>query len=97
MGRFYTRTKGNLYIYVTDSGEGIDPGSFPEELNLFGAESAWRLSNGIAICIGLPEKALDYAETFLKRRGFRERNLEEEVLEEYFRSGDKSLIEERVS
>lgn len=94
MGRFYTRKRGNLYIYVTDLDEMIDPDAFPEELNLFGAESAWRLSSCIAICTELPDNVLDQAETILKIEGFRERNLEEGVLEEYFRSGDESLIEE---
>ena len=92
MGRFYTRKRGNLYIYVTDREEMIDPDAFPEELNLFSAESAWRLTNCIAICTELPEKILDQAETILKIEGFRERALEEEVLEEYFRSGDRRLI-----
>lgn len=93
LGRFYTRKRGSLYIYVMDREEMIDPDDFPGELNLFGAESAWRLSNCIAICTELPERDLDQAETILKVKGFRERDLEEEVLEEYFRSGDKDLIE----
>jgi hypothetical protein len=92
LGRFYTRKKGNLYIYVTDKEELIEPNAFPEELNLFGAESAWRLSNWMAICKELQEEKLDQAERILKMNGFSPRNLEELILEEYFRSGDESLI-----
>jgi len=97
LGRYYTRKKGSLYIYVTDGDEMIDPEAFPEELNLFGAESAWRLNNWMAISMGLPEEALDEAERILKMSGFREKDLDEEVLEEYFRSGDERLVEEGLT
>ena len=92
MGRFYTRKKGSLYIYVTDKEELIEPNAFPEELNLFSTESAWRLSNWMAICKELQEEKLDQAERILKMNGFSPKSLEEQVLEEYFRSEDESLI-----
>ena len=94
MGRFYTRKKGSLYIYVTGDGELIEPKDFPEELNIFGAESAWRLNNRMAICKGLQEETLDQVERILKMNGFSSKNLEEQTLEEYFRSGNESLIKE---
>ena len=92
MGRFYTRKNGDLYIYITDKEELIEPNVFPEDLNLFGTESAWRLSNWMAICKELQEEKLDQAERILKMNGFSTKSLEEQVLEEYFRSGDESLI-----
>jgi len=92
LGRFYTRKNGDLYIYITDKEELIEPNVFPEDLNLFGTESAWRLSNWMAICKELQEEKLDQAERILKMNGFSTKSLEEQVLEEYFRSGDESLI-----
>ena len=97
MGRFYTRKKSSLYVYVTGDGELIESKVFPEELNLFGAESAWRLSNRMAICKELQGETLDQAERILKMNGFSSKNLEEQTLEEYFRSGNESLIKRRDS
>lgn len=95
MGRFYTRKKGSLYIYVIGKEELIEPNAFPEELNLFGAESAWRLNNWMAISREVQEEKMDRAERILRMNGFNAKSLEEQVLEEYFRSGDESLIKGR--
>lgn len=92
MGRFYTRKKGSLYIYVTDKEELIEPNAFPEELNLFGTESTWRLNNWMAISEDIQEEKLDQAEKILKTNGFNAKDLEEQVLDEYFNSGDEILI-----
>jgi len=44
LGRYFSVTEGNLYIFTTD-GDGLpDLGVFPKELNLFEAESTWRIS-----------------------------------------------------
>ena len=92
--RFYSRQGRNLFIYVRERGDLIDLDLFPEELNLFGPESAWRLNNKAVIVSDAEEGSLDRAEAILEENGFRRWDHDEEVLVHYFALGDFSVFEE---
>lgn len=94
MGKYYTRRGNNLYIFVTGDDEMIDLKVFPPELNLFGAESDWRVNDRIAIIRGAEEENLDKAEIILELNGFTRRDLDEELLERYFTRRDEMIIQE---
>jgi len=72
----------------------IDLKVFPPELNLFGAESDWRVNDRVAIIRGAKEENLDKAEIILELNGFTKRDLDEELLERYFTRRDEMIIEE---
>lgn len=92
MGRYYTRKRNTLYIYVTEGDEMIDLRVFPPELNLFGVESDWRVNDRVAIIRGVEEESLEKGEIILNLHGFTRRDTEEEVLERYFAGGDEALL-----
>lgn len=92
--RFYSRQGKNLFIYVREKGNMIDLDLFPEEIELFGPESAWRLNNKAVIVSDAKERSLDRAEAILKENGFRRWDHAEEVLVHYFSLGDFSVFEE---
>ncbi len=93
MGKYYTRRGNSLYIYVTGDDEMIDLRVFPSELNLFGAESDWRVNDRVAIIRGAEEESLDKAEIILSLHGFTKREMDEELLERYFTRRDEMIIE----
>lgn len=92
--KFYSRQGRNLFIYVRERGDMIDLDLFPEELNLFGPESAWGLNNKAVIVSDAEEGSLDRAEAILEENGFRRWDHDEEVLVHYFSRGDFSMFEE---
>ncbi|KON30103.1 hypothetical protein AC482_04675 [miscellaneous Crenarchaeota group-15 archaeon DG-45] len=71
----------------------IDLKAFPAELNLFEAESAWRIHDRVAIVNDAVEGSLDGAETILRSSGFGRRDIEAERLEAYYAQGDESVLE----
>ena len=91
--KFYSRQNRNLFIYVRERGDMIDLDLFPDELELFGPESAWRLNNKAVIVSDAEEGSLDRAEAILEENGFRRWDHDEEVLVHYFALGDFSLFE----
>lgn len=95
--KFYSRQGRNLFIYVREKGDMIDLDLFPEELELFGPESAWRLNNKAVIVSDAEEGSLDRAEAILETNGFRQWDHDEEVLVHYFALGDFSLFEGQPS
>lgn len=96
MGRFYSRRNGNLYVYVTGDDLMIDLRLFPPELNLFESESAWRLNDRMAIVNDAEDASLNQAEKILSLNGFRRRDIDEELLENYFTLGDESVLEREM-
>jgi len=92
-GRYYTRIGRDLYVYVRERGDLIDPDEFPEEAGLFGPESSWRLNAWMAIVKGTDEWGLDRAEMVLVASGYAMREPPREVLERYFAVGDFSILE----
>ncbi len=92
--KFYSRQGRNLFIYVRERGDMIDLDLFPDELGLFGPESAWRLNNKAVIVSDAEEGSLDRAEAILEENGFRRWDHAEDVLVHYFTRGDFSVLEE---
>jgi hypothetical protein len=94
MGRHYSVTGGNLYIYTTGRDRLLDLGVFPKELNLFEAESAWRISPWIAVVENVLQKASEMAQIILQLNDYERVNLPPQMLEHYFLDGDEySLLE----
>ena len=92
--RFYSRQCRNLFIYVREKGTLIDLNLFPDELELFGSESAWRITNRMAIVSDAEESSLNKAEVILQEHGFKQWDHPEEILVNYFALGDFSVFEE---
>lgn len=92
--RYYSRQGRSLFIYVREKGALIDLDLFPDELGLFGSESAWRITNRMAIVSDADETSLDRAEAVLQENGFKRWDHPEETLVRYFALGDFSVFEE---
>jgi len=93
LGKYYSRHRGSLYIYVTGKDEMIDLKVFPPELNLFESETSWRVTHKIANCSGTDEFALERAENILQIQGFTRKDYDRVVLENYFLLGDETVFE----
>lgn len=87
MGKYYSRRRGGLYIYVTGSDELIDLTLFPSELNLFGSDASWKISPNMAICDVVSDETFKRAEEIIRRQGFKRRILESRTLENSFLTG----------
>lgn len=94
MTRYYSRQRGNLYIFITGEDEMIDLKLFPHELNLFESDLAWRINEKMAIVNDVEEKSLDLAEIILGLNGLTKVDLYERLLNGYFISGDESELSE---
>ena len=94
MGRHYSVSGGNLYIFTTGQDSLLDLGVFPRELNLFEAESAWRISPWIAVVENVLQKAAEMAQIILQLNDYERISLPAQILEHYFLDGDEySLLE----
>ena len=94
MGRHYSVSEGNLYIYTTGQDRLLDLGVFPSELNLFEADSAWRISPWIAVVENVLQKAVEMAQIILQLNDYEKISLPTKLLEHYFLDGDEySLLE----
>ena len=92
-GRYYTRIGRDLYVYVRERGDLIDPDEFPAEAGIFGPESSWRLNGWMAIVRGADEWGLDRAEMVLVSSGYVIKEPPRDALERYFAVGDFSILE----
>jgi len=92
--RYYSRQRGNLYIFITGEDEMIDLKLFPHELNLFESDFAWRINEKMAIVNDVEQKSLDLAEIILGLNDFNRVDIDERLLNEYFISGDESVLSE---
>ena len=94
MGRHYSVSGGNLYIFTTGQDRLLDLGVFPAELNLFEADSAWRISPWIAVVENVLQKAAEMAQIILQLNDYEKISLPTNILEHYFLDGDEySLLE----
>jgi hypothetical protein len=94
MGRHYSMTGGNLYIFTTGQDRLLDLGVFPRELNLFEADSAWRISPWAAVVEEILQKAAEMAQIILNLNDYEKINVPVKTLEHYFLDGDEhSLLE----
>jgi hypothetical protein len=92
MGKFYSRHGRNLYIYLVQDDSVVDLDIFPDELNLFDSEAAWRIKNNMAIVNDADESDIDKAEIILSLNSFKRWDHAEEALERYFALGDESVL-----
>lgn len=92
MGKFYSRHGRNLYIYLVNDEGVVDLDIFPDELNLFDSEAAWRIKNNMAIVNDADESDIDKAEIILSLNAFKRWDHPEEALERYFTQGDESVL-----
>lgn len=94
MGRHYSVAEGNLYIYTTGRDRLLDLGVFPKELNLFEADSAWRISPWIAVVEDVLQRAIEMAQIILQLNDYERVSVPVPALEHYFLDGDEySLLE----
>ena len=94
MGRHYSVSGGNLYIFTTGQDRLLDLGVFPAELKLFEADSAWRISPWIAVVENVLQKAAEMAQIILQLNDYEKINLPSRILDHYFLDGDEySLLE----
>ncbi|MFQ6054135.1 MAG: hypothetical protein ACE5OO_07920 [Candidatus Bathyarchaeia archaeon] len=94
MGKYFSRSGRNLYIYVMGDDLMFDLRLFPPELNLFDSETAWRINDRVAMVADVADETLDRAEAILESNGFRRRDMREELLENYFAYGDEAVLVE---
>ncbi len=92
MSKFYSRHGRNLYIYLVQDEGVVDLDIFPDELNLFDSEAAWRIKNNMAIVNDADESDIDKAEIILSLNSFKRWDHPEEALERYYAQGDESIL-----
>ena len=93
MGRYYSRHDGNLYIFVTKNDLMVDLSLFPPELELFDHAEPRRVNGKMAIVKGITESNVDKAEIILSLNGFKKKDLPKEILEQYYDSGDETVLD----
>jgi hypothetical protein len=93
MGRYYSRIDGDLYIYVTKNDPMADLSLFPPELELFDPARPKKANEKMVIISGVAEANVGKAEIILSLNGFKKRDHPKEALEQYYDSGDDSILE----
>jgi len=93
MGRFYTRHKDKLFIYVTKNDPMLDVDLFPPDLDLFHHDGVKMVREKIAIGKVRDDDSFERAEIVLRMNGFRENQLPSGVLYHYFAVGEESVVE----
>ena len=96
MGRHYSLSGGNLYIFTTGRDRLLDLGIFPKELNLFEVESAWRISPWVAVVEDVLQKAAEMAQIILQLNDYEKINLPARILDHYFLDGDEYMLLETI-
>ena len=92
MSRHFCVAGGNMYIYTTGGEFILDLGVFPEELNLFEAEVAWRISPWLAVAEDVLQRTVDRASIILQLNEYSYQQLPYDVLEDYFRDGEEAKV-----
>lgn len=83
---------GCLYIFTTRGEELLDLRAFPSELNLFEAESSWRISPRLAVVEDVLHQTAEKAGIILQLNDYRATVVPVELLEGYFLDGDEKAI-----
>jgi hypothetical protein len=83
---------GNLYIFTTMGDPMLNLNAFPAELNLFGAESSWRISPWVAVVEDVLQRQLENAQIVLQLHGYGRVDAQKEALEAYFLEGDERRL-----
>ncbi|MCK4703657.1 hypothetical protein KAT55_09875 [Candidatus Bathyarchaeota archaeon] len=92
MGRHFSVEDGNLYIFTTMGDVMLNLNAFPGELNLFEAESSWRISPWVAVVEDVLHRQLENAQIILQLHGYDRVNAQKEALEAYFLEGDERRL-----
>ena len=83
---------GNLYIFTTMGDAMLNLNAFPEELNLFEAESSWRISPWVAVVEDVLQRQLEKAQIILQLHGYEHVDVQKEALEAYFLEGNERRL-----
>ena len=92
MGRYFSVEDGNLYIFTTMGDAMLNLNAFPVELNLFEAESSWRISPWVAVVEDVLHRQLEKAQIILQFHGYERVDAQRDVLEAYFIGGDERRL-----
>jgi hypothetical protein len=97
MGKYYSLENGNLYIFTTGTDSLIDLYVFPRELNLFEANSAWRISPRVAVVEDILHRTAEKAKIVLNLHEYEEVIVESERIESYFLDSDEGNLIEGIA
>ena len=92
MGKHFSVEDGNLYIFTTRGDQMLNLNAFPTELNLFEAESSWRISPWVAVVEDVLHRQLEKAQIILRLHGYERVEARREALEAYFIEGDEEWL-----
>ncbi len=92
MGSYFSVEDGNLYIFTTMGDAMLNLNAFPVELNLFEAESSWRISPWVAVVEDVLQRQLEKAQIILRLHGYERVEVPERTLEAYFLEGDERQL-----
>ncbi len=92
--KHFTVNEGDLYIFTTGLDQLHDLDMFPGELNLFEAESAWRISPWVAIVEDVHSFQLERAQIILQLHGYEKTTVPTWALDSYFVDGDENKLME---
>jgi len=71
--------------------------AFPGELNLFEAESSWRISPWVAVVEDVLHRQLENAQIILQLHGYGRVDAQKEALEAYFLEGDEKRLMQTIT
>ncbi len=97
MGRHYHVTGGCLYIFTTGGETLLDLRVFPSELNLFEAESSWRISPRLAVVEEVLHRTAEMAGVILQLNDYRHTEVPVDILDGYFLDGDEAPVVEAIA
>jgi hypothetical protein len=94
LGKYYSFENGNLYIFTTGIDPLMDLHAFPRDLNLFEAESTWRISPRVAVIEDILHLNAENAKIVLSLHDYEEVKIPFRRLESYFLDAEEeSLID----
>jgi hypothetical protein len=88
---------GNLYVFTTMGEQMLNLNAFPPELNLFEAESSWRISPWVAVVEDMLQRPLEKAQIILRLHGYERVDAQKEALEAYFVGGDEGRLMQTIT
>lgn len=96
MGKHFAVEGGNLYIFTTGTDVMLNLNSFPSELDMFEADTSWRVSPWVAVVEDVLHRQLERAQIVLRLHGYERVSLPKGALESYFVDGMESVIIEKI-
>ncbi len=96
MGKHFAVEGGNLYIFTTGTDVMLNLNSFPSELDMFEADTSWRVSPWVAVVEDVLHRQLERAQIVLRLHGYERASLPKGALESYFVDGRESIIIEML-